>query len=335
MSDAAPAKIDPEKTSLSLEYKHGRPLTACHWEPKSRFIFFGAEDNLVHRFQLSSKKVDSLAAHDSWVRAFGSSRDGEVVYSGGYDGRLIYWPALAEKPKPIRVIDAHQGWIRAIAVSPDGKHIATCGNDLFVKLWDANGGTQIREFEGHKSHVYNLAFSQDSSTLVSCDQKGVVNAWILDSYEPRELLTVKALHGYDTTFRADIGGARGIALRSDGAQVALGGISNVTNAFAGVGEIAVALVNLAEGKLDRILQSKDKTKGTIWGVAHHPQGFWIGLSGGGGGWLTFWKGDSDHEFFKLKLKSDGRGMSISPDQTQLVVAHADMYLRTYALHGAM
>jgi len=335
MTDATPAKTDPQKTSLSLEYKHGRPLTACHWEPKSRFIFFGAEDNLVHRFELSSGTVISLAAHDSWVRAFGSSLDGEVLFSGGYDGRLIFWPAAAEKPEPLRAIAAHQGWIRAIAVSPDGRCIATCGNDLLVKLWDATEGTLIKEFKGHKSHVYNLAFSQDSSSLVSCDHKGVVNLWAIDSHEPRELLTVEALHGYDTTFRADIGGARGIALRSDGAQLALGGISNVTNAFAGVGETAITLVNLVEGKLDRVLQSKDKTKGTIWGVAHHPDGFWIGLSGGGGGgWLCFWKGDTDHEFFKLKLKSDGRGMSLSPDHTQLVVAHADMHLRTYALHGA-
>ena len=42
---------------------------------------------------------------------------------------------------------------------------------------------------------------------------------------------------------------------------------------------------------------------------------------------------SRREFFKLKLKHDGRGMSLSPDRTQLVVAHADMYLRTYTLRG--
>jgi len=334
MTDTSVANINPQKTSLSLEYKHGRPLTTCHWEPTSRFIFFGAEDNLVHRFELSSRTVISLAAHDSWVRSFGSAPDGKVLYSGGYDGRLVFWPATADKPEPLRTIDAHRGWIRAMAVSPDGTHIATCGNDRLVKLWDATAGTLVKEFKGHNSHVYNLAFTQDASAMVSCDLKGVVNLWALESNEPRELLTVETLHGYDTTFRADIGGARGIALRSDGAQLALGGISNVTNAFAGVGETAIALVNLVEGKLDRVLQCKDKTKGTTWGVAHHPAGFWIGLSGGGGGgWLFFWKGDADHEFFKLKLKNDGRGMSISPDRMQLVVAHADMHLRTYALRG--
>ena len=48
--------------------------------------------------------------------------------------------------------------LRGIAVSPDGKSIATCGNDQLVKLWDAADGTLLREFAGHKSHVYNLTF---------------------------------------------------------------------------------------------------------------------------------------------------------------------------------
>ncbi|MGD9853630.1 MAG: WD40 repeat domain-containing protein [Planctomycetaceae bacterium] len=334
MADTPTISVDPEKTSVVLEYKHVRPLTACHWEPRSRFVFFGAEDSLVHRFDVAGQTVVSLAAHQTWVRSFGSSPDGDVLYSGGYDGRLVYWPAAAEAPEPLRVIDAHQGWVRAMAVSPNGESVATCGNDLLVKVWNAADGTLVKQFAGHKSHVYNLIFLRDGATLVSCDLKGTMIAWTLDSDAPRELLTVEALHKYDEGFRADIGGARSIALRSDGAQLALGGITNVTNAFAGVGEIAVALVNLAEPKLDRLLESKEKTQGTVWGVAHHPDGFWIGLSGGGGGgWLWFWKEDSNHEFFKLKLKSDGRGMSLSPDQTQLAVAHADSHLRTYALHA--
>ena len=328
----ANASVDPQQTKLLQEYKLDRPLTACHWDPRSRFIFCGAEDFLVHRIDPAGGQRISLAAHDSWIRAFGSSSDGETLYSGGYDGRLIYWPTSAEKPEPARIIEAHQGWIRAIAVSPDGRSVATCGNDRLVKVWDADSGTLVRELPGHASHVYNLIYSLDSRWLFSCDLKGVVNAWAIDSERPRTLVTVEQLHGYDTTFRADIGGARSIALRGDGGQLALGGITKVSNAFAGVGEIIVALVNPADGKLDLTLQSKDKTTGTTWGLAWHPDGFWLGLSGGsGGGWLYFWKGDTAEEFFRLQLKNDGRGMSLSPDGKQVAVAHADNYLRTYSL----
>lgn len=325
----------PEKTRLLLEYKHSRPLTACFWEPLNRFVFFGAEDNHIHRLELASQKVVDLQAHDSWVRAMGSSPDGRTLYSGGYDGRLIWWEAAAEQPAPLRQVDAHQGWIRALAVSPDGRQIATCGNDGFVRLWDAEQGTQLHALAGHASHVYNVVFAADGRSLLSCDLKGHVKAWDPATGAPlNELPTATALHKYDETFRADIGGARSIAIGGNGQHLALGGITNVTNAFAGVGEVVVVLIDLASGKLLQQLETKAKTRGTSWGVAWHPQGFWIGLSGGGGGFLNFWKGDTQHEFFSLKLKNDGRGMSLAPDHSHVAVAHADAHLRTYALYPA-
>src|SRR5438067_1412058 len=112
--------IDPTKTREVLQHKHDRPLTACRYDPTGRYVFFGAEDNLVHRFDVTTKTVTPFAAHDSWVRALGCSPDGKILYTGGYDGRLIVWPAIADKPEPIRVIDAHSGWLRALAVHPSG-----------------------------------------------------------------------------------------------------------------------------------------------------------------------------------------------------------------------
>lgn len=326
----SPEKISVEKISLAMEITHSRPLTACHWDTRGRYIFFGAEDNIVHRFDTASQNLIDLVAHDSWVRAFGSAVDGETLYTGGYDGRLIFWPATAEQPQPVRVVDAHVGWIRAIAVSPSGRWVASCGNDRLVKLWDAATGDLVRQFAGHASHVYNVLFAHDESRLYSCDLKGTVWTWPLSAEEGREWVTVKALHDYDTTFRADIGGARGIALRRDGKQLALAGIVSVSNAFAGVGDVAVALVNIETGGIDQLLETKDKTKGTAWGAAHYSGDFWVAVSGGGGGgWLYFWRGDTSQEFFRLALKNDGRGMSMSPDQSQLAVAHADGVLRIY------
>ena len=335
MTTNATAAMDPKQTKLIKEFKHNRPLTTCFWDPLSRYVFFGAEDHLIHRFDLSSGQASAFTGHDSWVRTLAASADGKTLYSGGYDGRLIFWEAAASQPKPLRTIEAHQGWVRAVTLSPDGKYLATCGNDRAVKVWQASDGQMVQEFSGHETHVYNVVFQHASQGLVSCDHKGVVKTWSLNGQPARELLRVEALHGYDTTFRADIGGARDIAIRSDGTQLALSGISKVTNAFAGVGEAVVALVDLSKGTLDRVLQPKDKIKGTMWGVAHHPAGFWIGLSGGsGGGSLGFWKGDTNDEHFKLQLKNDGRGMSVSPDHQRIAVAHADAHLRLYQLQSA-
>jgi WD40 repeat protein len=344
---ASSPTIEPEKSHVVLEHVFPRPLNACYWEPKDRFIFVGSEDFGISRFDIQSKAiVPMIGPHDSWVRAIGSTPDGRVTFSGGYDGRLTWWPTDAEKPEPIRVVDAHQGWIRALAVSPDGRHVATCGNDLAVKLWDAQSGELVQTFDGHQWHVYNVSFSPSGEWLVSCDLRGFVKVWPAvgkvadagsDSAKPatRDLPQVETLYKYDPTFRADIGGARCMAFSQDGSRLAIGGVTNVTNAFAGIGNFAVTLVNFADGKAVVQCGPKEKVNGTAWGIAQHSQGFWIGLSGGsGGGWVYFWRDDNAEEFFKLKLKNDGRGMAVSPDGSRIAVAHADRNLRVYALYAA-
>ncbi len=171
--------IQPDKTKLETETKHNRPLTNCVWDPQSRYLFFGAEDNAVHRLDLSNQSQTAFAAHDSWVRAIGVSNDGKLLCTGGYDGRLAIWPADAAEPKPQALVDAHQGWIRALGFSPDGQQIVTCGNDRLIKLWKSQDLTLVRTFTGHASHVYNVGFTKDGQQLVSCDLQGIVKLWPL------------------------------------------------------------------------------------------------------------------------------------------------------------
>ncbi len=333
MTTEKASEASVEKVLQDSEYKHSRPLTNCLWDPQGRYVFFGAEDNLVHRYDPKEKTAISLAAHDSWVRAMAVSSKHDQLMTGGYDGRLVWWPASAEKPEAIRMIDAHQGWIRALAINPDSTTIATCGNDLLVKLWSIEDGTLIRELKGHQSHVYNVSFTPDGTSLVSFDLKGNLKAWdVSNDFAMRDVAKIESLHKYDTQFRADIGGARCLAFRPDGTQLAIGGITNVTNAFAGIGEIAIALVDWNLETFTRLLEAKEKTRGAAWGVAYHPDGHWIALTGGGGGgWLYYWKGDEANEFFKFKLKNDGRGMSLAADHQRLAIAHADAHLRIYRL----
>ena len=56
-------------------------------------------------------------------------------------------------------------------------------------------------------------------------------------------LKAEKMHSYDKTFKADIGGARSMLFNTDGTKLAIGGITNVTNAFAGVGNPAVVMLD--------------------------------------------------------------------------------------------
>ncbi len=92
----------PEKTHVVKEYAHKSPLIACRFDARGRYVFASAEDRTVRRWDLATGKEAALAGHESWVFALASHPDGETIVTGGGDGQLIWWPATAEKPAPMR-----------------------------------------------------------------------------------------------------------------------------------------------------------------------------------------------------------------------------------------
>ena len=334
-----PLKADPMQTKLAQELKHNSPLLGCRFDPSGQFVFAGAQDNSIQRWALADGKKTALAGHQSWVRAL--AFQGKFLISGDYSGKILWWTLDAETPTPMpsRTIEAHDGWVRALAVSPDGKLLASCGNDNLAKLWTVADSKLVCQFAGHARHVYNVAFHPDGKQLVSADLLGVVKNWDIakgrgegqaghESPLIRDL-DASVLHKYDPTFRASIGGARGMTFNRDGTQLGIAGITNVSNAFAGIGNPVVVLFDWQSGKRLRLLQPVQAFQGTMWGVVHHPDGFWIGAGGGSGGALWFWKGDADKSFHSLKLPNNGRDLSLHPNGIRLAVPHADGAVRLY------
>jgi WD40 repeat protein len=327
-----PPVPNPLQTRQAQELKHNRPLLGCRFDPSGRFVFAGSEDNSIQRWALADARKTTLAGHQSWVRALAFHAGDKILLSGDYAGKVLFWTIDADTPTPIRTIEAHDGWVRALAVSPDGKLLASCGNDNLVKLWTLDGNP-VRQLAGHTRHVYNVAFHPDGRQIVSCDLLGVVKHWEVATGKPMRDLDASVLHKYDTTFRASHGGARSMTFNKDGSQLALAGITNVSNAFAGVGNPVVVLFDWPSGKRLRLLQPAQAFQGTMWGVAHHPDGFWIGAGGGSGGSLWFWKEDQEKAFHAVKLPSNGRDLALHPAGIRLAVPHADGAVRFYDMAG--
>jgi WD40 repeat protein len=319
---------DPTKAHLADDFSDNSPYISCRFDPTGRFVFAGAQDSLIVRWELDTKKKTDLAGHESWPRALAFSPDGSVLISGDYAGRLLWWPAADEAPSPLRTIEAHDGWVRGVAVSPDGQFVASCGNDLLVKLWRADDGSPVRPLAGHTSHIYNVAFHPAGGRLVSCDLKGELIDWEIETGKEARRLKAAALHKYDTTFKADIGGARGLAFNRDGSLLAASGITNVSNAFAGIGDPLVLVWSWESGAEPKAYKSKANLRGAAWNVALHPEGFIIALSGGGGGGhLLFWKPEEEQEFHSFKLPGTARDMDLHGDRLRIAAAHADGHLR--------
>lgn len=328
--DAA-SKPDPAQTRLVQELKHTSPLIGCRIDPTGRFVFAGAQDGTVQRWELATGKRTEFIGHKSWVRGLAFHPTVHRLYAGDYAGHVLVWTTDEDAPKLVQVIEAHDGWVRAVAVSPDGRLLASCGNDHLVKLWSATGGKPVAELAGHDCHVYNVAFHPDGKHLVSADLKGVLKQWDAETAAPVRDLDARVLHKYDTSFRADIGGIRGIAFNAAGTLLACSGITEVTNAFAGVGKPLTILFDWKTGKQKQQLVPKENFQGTGWGVAFHPHGFVVGVGGGSGGVLWFWKPEQSQAFFTLKLPNNARDVSLHPDSERLAVAFFDGAVRIYRM----
>lgn len=330
-SRVAAGLIDPLRTRQAQELRHTSPLLGCRFDPTGRYVFATAQDNSIQRWDLANARKTQLAGNRSWLRALTFTRNPARLISGAYDGRLLWWDTAAETPTVLRTVQAHHGWVRAAVVSPDGTLLATCGNDNTVKLWNANEGTAVRTLEGHGCHVYNVAFHPNGQHLVSADLRGNVKQWAVAQGTEVRALDASVLYRYDPTFRADIGGVRSMAFNRDGSLLACAGITDVTNAFAGVGRPVVVLFNWQTGQRTQLLRPAANFQGTAWGVAFHPSGFVVAAGGGSGGALWFWRPDTAASFHALTPPTNARDLDLSPDGRQLAVAFFDGAVRIYDL----
>src|SRR4051812_2329996 len=107
--------LDVKLAHVVAEWAHDRPLISCRFEPQGRYVFAGSEDSTVQRWAFDGGAKTPFVGHESWVRAIAFSKDGATMITGGYEGRLMWWPTAADKPESIRRVDAHHGWLRSLS----------------------------------------------------------------------------------------------------------------------------------------------------------------------------------------------------------------------------
>jgi WD40 repeat protein len=318
--------LDPKNARNFKDVKTGSPCLGCRYDPTGKYLFVSAHDFTIYRFDTSTYERTEFKGHRSWVRGM-AFVNGELI-SSDYQGNLIWWKVAEKDAKPSRTIKAHDGWVRAVAVSPDDTTIASCGNDNLVKLWDLQG-KPLTALAGHESHVYNVAFHPNGKNIVSQELKGGIIDWELESGKIARKLDSKILYGYDPVFHADYGGARGMTFSKAG-DLAICGVTNNTDAFAGHANPLVMTFTWNDGKV-RQIKPKDVLRATPWALNYLSDGILVAAGGSAkAGRIWFWNADGTN-FHTITTASNIRDMGVHPDGGSLAAAMAVGTVSLYSL----
>lgn len=319
-------KLDPKQTHVATEWKHGRPLIACEFDPSGQYLFSSAEDFSLQRWTVADGTKVQWAAHDSWVRDLACSTDGRTLLSAGCDDCLCFWDVHQPDSGPLKTIPAHRGWVRCVRVQSSTGLIATGGNDNKVRLWEPDG-TAAGELAGHDSHVYSLCFHPDQNLLLSGDLSGFVHQWELPSGRLMRKFDATDLHTYNGGQRVHYGGVRDIAFSPDGKRLAFTGLHKATNPLGAINEPLVLLFDWDSGEKIKA-QPAEGIRGIGWQARFLQDDTHVCVSGGGGGgYLLFYRTGDEKPFHQLKLKDTARDMAIHPDGLQVATTHADGRIR--------
>lgn len=149
-------------------------------------------------------RIDGAANAYSSAHQSGSERrlsSGRRTVASRSDGKVQVWDVTTGDEVHILEVGAlgvnreqssFYGAGRSLAFSPDGRRLATGAGDNVI-VWDAETGKLLLTLKGHRSDVNSVAFSPDSTRLVSASgylpEPGEVKVW--DVATGKELLTLK------------------------------------------------------------------------------------------------------------------------------------------------
>ena len=122
--------------------------------------------------ELGYRRIDNIAF----------SPDGQgivVTESVRLDGAALVLDA--DKGQILTIlVGGHLGPIKSVAFSPDGKKIVTTGNDLKLKLWEAQTGKLLSELTAN-TLINQIAFSPDGRWLIGAGENGQAMLWEIRS----------------------------------------------------------------------------------------------------------------------------------------------------------
>jgi WD40 repeat protein/DNA-binding SARP family transcriptional activator len=174
------------------------------------------DDSLVRILDLSTDRVVSTIRVDAIDTALSPDGKRVAVAKGGLGDEVgVVFDVKTGKERFALAgpnCCAHPA-SRGVAWSPDGRLIAASSHGT-ARLWDAETGTVRHTLLGHTGLVHSVAWSPDSSQLVTGGSDGTARVWEISPKAVRERWSLSALETKS--------GIVGVAFSPDGSRVMAG-----------------------------------------------------------------------------------------------------------------
>ncbi|KAG1750800.1 ribosome biogenesis protein Sqt1 [Suillus lakei] len=319
---------DVKDNSLQHFTTHSGSVFAISCHPTEPLAVSGGEDDLGYIWDITDGEVIvKLTGHTDSVCSASFSSDGQMVATGGMDGKVRIWRRvgtvnfrnwefLTELQGPDEVI-----WLRW---HPRGTILLAGSNDSTVWLWQLPSGNTMQVFAGHSGPVQCGEFTPDGKRIVTASEDGTLMYW-----DPRSPTPVFKLSPQDARF--DLENITSLAINASSTLAVVGGTSGSVRVVSlSKGEVVGALGGHAEGESVEAVQFVD-----LAGTGSSPG---VVVTGGTDGKACVW----DLATMRLRATLEHQDAVTSllahpaPKSHLIVSASADNSLRTWdARTGAL
>lgn len=187
--------------------------------------------------------------------------------------------------------------VQSVAWSPDGRLLAGGGNNMLVKVWNAQTGNLIRFLSGHTDFVQGVAWSPDGANIASASADTTVRIWDALQGGPAQVI----LSGHDGTVYS-------VAWSPDGSMLASASADKT-----------VRIWDTIRGGDAKIVLTGHTAE--VYSVVWSPDGNFI-ASSSADGTVKIWSIKQANQLLTTLDNHTGpvRGVSWSPDSKQVAAA---------------
>ncbi|KAH9903008.1 ribosome biogenesis protein Sqt1 [Cubamyces lactineus] len=308
---------------------HNGSVFAVSTHPTAPIAVSGGEDDLGYIWDfMSGEEFVKLTGHTDSVTSTAFSNDGELVATGGMDGKVRVWRRvgkedyrtwefLTELTGPDEVM-----WLKW---HPKGNVLLAGSNDTTVWLWQLPSGNTMQVFAGHMGPVTCGDFTPDGKRIVTADAEGTLIYW-----DPRSPTPVFKLTPSDARFALD--GITSLAVNPASTLAVVGGASGGVRVVSlSKGDVVGALAGHKEGESVEAVEFVElATTGPLSGGAAAASGGVV-VTGATDGKACIW--DLNTMRLRATLEHEDAVTSLhrlpSPKAHLIVSASVDKTLRTW------